>query len=230
MPATMLDIAIDVSDNNDVRDWAAVRAAGIRIAFVKFMEQPGHAYQSGPVQAARAKAVGIAVVPYWFLRPLAAPQVKAAVKDFAARAALGPGQAFMLDWEGRANQTCTPPIAEEIGAELAAIASRKPTGYWGVPGSSPAAPTGAMLQWDRFVPRYPVKGANSFASLPIHCHQHPELYWKPGGDRALPQFGQYTAWGRVRGIEGVVDRSVAFFPDEERAVTWCSAAPAAPAA
>lgn len=213
-----LDIAIDVSDNNPSIDWPKVHAAGIRIAFVKVMQSPLSRYPSGPAQIAGARAAGIEVVPYAFLVP-ADPLIYA--REFVARAEIDPGGAFMLDWEGRAAQTCTPQVAEAIGHHLALSYGRDPVGYWGLPGSTPAAPTGRMLGWPRMVPRYPTIGVNSWGALPLLPRTRPEHYWTAAGTaRALPIFAQYTAWGRVGGIAGVVDRSVAFFPSEADAIAW----------
>lgn len=214
------DIAIDVSDNNGAIDWPAVHAAGIKIAFVKAMEGVGRDYPTWGPQSEGANQAGLIVIPYLFLRPC---DPKVAAAHFRQVTGLGPGMAFALDWEGRASQTATPPVAEAIGEELARIAERKPIGYWGLPGSTPAAPTEAMRAWPRWVPRYPVIGTNSWKMLPDRARLHPQLYW-PGGraQNDLPHFGQYTAWGRVAGIQGVVDRSVAFFPSLADALTWCT--------
>lgn len=219
------DIAIDLSDNNSVTDWSAVYGAGIRIAFIKIMELPTEAYPSGPKQIAGARDAGIVPIPYAFLRPC---DPKVAAKEFASRCDLAAGMPMCLDWEGRASSTCTAGVAEEIGETLALTAKRKPVGYWGIPGSTPAAPTAAMLAWDDWVPRYPVTGVNSFAALPERAQSHPELYWLPRHkDAVLPLFGQYTAQGRVPGISGLVDRSVAFFASIEAALAWCGGGTAA---
>ncbi len=217
---TALDICVDVSDNNSDIDWPAVYAAGIRIAFVKVMEYPQHGYPSGPVQIRGASAAGVITIPYWFMRPLlGAPAIDAAAKEFAKRAELGPDKRFMLDWEGRASQTCTAAAAEAAGEQLSAITGLPPVGYWGLPGSTPAKPTMKMMGWARLVPRYPQQDAPSWADLSAGIRMHLPRYWgTPAG--TLPAFAQYTAWGRVDGIEGDVDRSVAFFADEAAAIAW----------
>lgn len=228
MTVMPLDIAIDVSDNNDVVDWPALYAAGIRIAFIKIIEWPGHLYPSGPAQLAGARAAKIAAIPYGFLRPC---DPGAYVREFAARCDLSPGMGFMLDWEGRASQTCSAQVAEQIGEQLALIAQRPPIGYWGEAGSTPAAPTNKMLRWGRFVPRYPIRGVNSFAALPQVIRDNPERWWKlDGGIMGLPRFGQYTAWGRVGGVKGLVDRSVGFFANEQAALDWVASTSLAKAA
>ena len=217
-----LDICIDTSDNQERRapiDWPAVYADGIRIAFIKIMQDPMARYSGWEAQVTGARAAGIFVIPYAFLVP-ADPASYA--KEFAVRAdPLEPGGAFMLDWEGRASQTCTPPVAEAIGRELAARYGRDPIGYWGLPGSTPAMPTEIMLGWPRTVPRYPNGAAEQFDDLPERDILDPILAVKTerGG---LPVFWQYTANGKVKGITGPVDRSVAFFPTEADAIAWCA--------
>lgn len=216
---TPFDIAIDVSDNNPKIDWHAAHASGIRIAFVKVIEYPGHEYPTGRPQLAGARAAGIVAIPYGFLRPVNPGPY---IREFAARAELAPGMAFALDWEGRSSQTASPAIAEAIGLGLAEIAGRPPLGYWGRPGATPAAPTAKMRGWDRWIPRYPIIGINSWAALPEATRNNPEHWWGDGA--ALPRFAQYTAQGRVSGVTGLVDRSVAFFASEAAALAWCRGA------
>lgn len=225
MPIQPLDICIDVSDAQGSIDWPAVRGAGIRIAFVKATEGASFVARSFERNRTDAARNGVAVIPYSFLRPgLATPQIQ----HFREVTGLEEGMAFALDWEGRASTTASPQVAEAIGEELAQIANRKPIGYWGISGSTPAAPTMRMLQWPRWIPRYPVVGINSFAALPPRCQEAPEVWWHT--DNRLPEFAQYTSWGRVPGIKGLVDRSVAFFPSVDDALTWCTGkAPAPPA-
>lgn len=219
------DIAIDVSDNNGRIDWPAVFASGVRIAFVKAMEGVGMHYPTWGPQSEGANRAGLIVIPYLFLRPAEAKQV---VNNFVRVTGLGSGMAFALDWEGRASQTATPEIAEQIGEELAIVAGRKPIGYWGIPGSTPAAPTARMLLWPRWVPRYPSVYAQKFDDLPERCILNPKLTWH-GENGELPYFAQYTAAGRVPGIQGKIDRSVAFFPTIEDALVWCGKSPGKPA-
>ena len=202
----MLDVCIDVSDAQGSPrrpiDWRAVYGAGIRVAFVKALEGAGRSYPTWRDQSAGARAAGIAVVPYFFLRPV---DPVAAVAQFRTIAGLVPGMPFALDWEGRASQTCSASVVETIGTTLSSIAQRRPVGYWGMPGSTPARPSTLMQAWDRWVPRYPqVPQPPNFTALtPRNAARMP-----PG---AL--FWQYTSAGSVAGIDGPVDRSV-----------WCGSA------
>jgi lysozyme len=224
-----LDICIDTASWQGVVDWPRVYANGIRIAFIKAMEGANPHYPSWKPQSEGARRAGLVVIPYLYLRP---ENPKAVVAAFAQVTDLWPGMAFALDWEGRASQTATAAQAEEIGEELGLIAGRKPIGYWGLPGSTPSAPTERMMEWPRWVPRYPRIGATAWEALPAGIRDAPAFYWfgRSGSAGGLPVFAQYTAWGRVPGVTGDVDRSVAFFPTVDDALTWClgSADPAPP--
>lgn len=223
MPAW--DICIDVSDAQGAVDWLRVRQAGIRIAFIKASEGDSFVARSWPRNRVAAAAAGIAVVPYHFLRPvntIAAMQAQA--KHFSDTAQLEEGMACALDWEGRAATTCTAAYAQLTGELLAQVTNRRPIGYWGLPGASPADPTEAMLRWPRWIPRYPQRDCAAWSALPAAIRQRPTLYWyKPGGE-ALPEFAQYTATGRVAGITGFVDRSVACFGSAALAIDFITGA------
>ena len=206
-----LDVCIDVSDNNGAVDWPAVFAAGIRLAFVKIMQSPTSPYPWGRINLLAARQAGLIAVPYLFVQNCAA---SAAIVEFVDRAELARGEAFALDWEGRASQAGPAALVEEIGEGIAAIAGRPPIGYWGIPGSTPTSPTARMLGWDRWVPRYPAEGVRDWAGVPPRWQLSPELYWRVSALVAgLPLVAQYTAWGRIAGISGNVDRSVIFAPD-----------------
>lgn len=219
------DIAIDVSDAQGIIDWPAVRAAGILIAFVKASEGQTFVARTFERNRGGAAAQGIVVVPYHFLRP---DPPDAQVKHFRAVTGIEDGMPVALDWEGRAATTCTAAEAEAIGAALQAIANRPPIGYWGIPGASPASPTAMMRTWPRWIPRYPQAGVAAWSDFPETLREVPVTWWHNSrGD--LPQFAQYSAWGRVPGIAGNVDRSVAFFPTPADAVAWLTGNVPAPA-
>lgn len=205
------DIAIDVGDAQPVMDWAAVYASGIRIVMVKCSEGAGFVSPTFETQRDGATKAGIKVIPYHFIRPGAADLQ---VQKFRLAAQLVANQAIALDWEGRASQTATPQIVEQIGARLQAITGRVPLGYWGIKGSTPAEPTPAMLKYDRWVPRYPRFGAKSWTDVPLSIQHLADSEW-PG---AL--FVQYTMWGQVPGIKGPVDRSVFFGNSVDDALAW----------
>lgn len=226
MTGAGFDIAIDVSHHQGAIDWLRVREAGILIAMIKATE--GATFVDPRFFAAnRAQAVhaGIAVIPYHFLRP---GRVAEQVKHFANVIGLAPGAPYALDWEGRASETATALEVAAIGAMLADIAGRPPLGYWGIPGSTPAAPEGAMFTWPRWVPRYPTRGAAAWAKVDAQYRDHCGAWWKTGAPFARPLFAQYTDTGRVDGIVSLVDRSVAFFDSEAAALAWCRGEAAAP--
>ena len=207
---TPSDIAIDVGDAQPHIDWTAAAASGVALAMIKATEGTSFVSPTFAAQASGAAAVGIRVVPYHFLRPSpAAPQAA----NFLKATALARGSPFALDWEGRAASTASPETAEQIGELLTAIAGRLPLGYWGIPGSTPSAPTADMLTWDRWVPRYPRLGAKQWMDLPASIRNSVATRW-PG---AL--FAQYTRWGAVPGIAGPVDRSV-FFGTADELIAW----------
>lgn len=200
-----LDVCIDVSDNNVISDWSAVYNSGIRVAMIKAMDGAGPTYSTWASQSAGARASGISVIPYLFMEPM-----DSAV-NFISETGLIANSPYALDWEGRANQTAAPSIAEAIGTSLIAVAQRPPLGYWGEPGSTPAQPTAVMATWDRWVPRYPqVPQPASFSELTLSS-----LGKQPPG--AL--FWQYTSAGVVPGIEGPVDRSV-WLGTEDELTAW----------
>jgi len=193
----MIDAVIDISHANGVVDWPTVAKDGIALAFIKAVEGRSWRDPMFARNAQGAKAAGILIVPYDFLRPGSGV---ATATFLASVAALGTGDPSMLDWEGRASATCGTGDVEAAGATLRLITGRDPVGYWGMPGSTPAVPTGKMAAWPRFIPRYP---------------QQPCAHYDALSERAkakLPTQGalfvQYTATGRVNGISGNVDRSI----------------------
>lgn len=203
----LLDVVIDVSDAQGIIDWAAVAGDGITVAMVKategatFTASSWHANQRGATQA------GIKVIPYHFIRP---GDAAAQAAHFQEVAGLAQGMVCALDWEG--TRTGTADDVEQIGQALAAITGRNPLGYWGIPGNTPEAPTAAMQAWDRWVPRYRAGNIANFA-LMTGGHQDPGIPFL---------FWQYTPAGKIAGINGPVDRSVASFDSADQLLQWCS--------
>lgn len=214
------DIAIDVSHWQGTIDWPAVADAGICIAMIKASEGAASRDRNFTANRTGAERAGILAIPYHFLTPEPAAEQAA---NFRAATDLDTGMAFALDWEGRASTTAPPETAEAVGEALALDAGRKPLGYWGIPGSSPALPTAKMLDWPRWVPRYPRAGVACWDELPDSVRLDPVQWWRPDDTGRLIDylhFAQYTAWGRVPGIAGPCDRSVAFFASAEDALAW----------
>lgn len=207
----MLDCCIDISDNNIIKSWPDVYAAGIRVAFIKAMQGAGPTYSTWKPQSIGALHVKIAVIPYLFLARGHA--VRDVITNFVTETCLVKGNPFALDWEGRASQTATPVDAEAIGLGITAVAGRVPTGYWGEEGATPAQPTLIMDKWDRWIPRYP-----QVPQPPNIGHMRSSSLAKcpPGA-----KFWQYSSSGIVNGIEGFVDRSV-WLGTEEELTAWLS--------
>jgi lysozyme len=210
MTIQAFDIAIDVGDAQPKIDWAQVYASGIRIAMVKATEGAAFKSPTFDAQKAGALAVGLRVIPYHFMRP---GDGNVQAQWFGVTAGLGKDQAYALDWEGRASSTAAPADVEAMGGCLENITGRFPLGYWGIPGSSPAVPTPAMQQWDRWIPRYPLYLAPEFDALSPSLQQS----HRPQGCL----FWQYTCTGKVPGIAGSVDRSVVYANTIEEALAWC---------
>lgn len=198
--ANPLDVIIDVSDAQGVIDFHAVASAGIKVAFVKAVEGRTFTAKTFDTNRKGFAAVGIQVIPYDFLRAGFADEQ---YQHFVTVAGLSKTNPLcMLDWEGRAADTCTPDLVERIAKSLRQITGRDPIGYWGRDGSTPYPPTPYMRAMPRFVPAYPKAGVQSWYDVPTSINQQKE--WP----NAL--FAQYTQWGRVPGIKGNVDRSVWF--------------------
>ncbi len=204
-----LDDVIDVSDAQGVVDWPAVAAAGIKVAMIKATEGHTFAAKTFVVNREGALATGlITPIAYDFLRPGYEAE---SLAFFTKVAGIGPGSLTMLDWEGRASDTCTPQEIEDIGNAILERSGRLPLGYWAKTGATPRPPTAEMQTWPRVIPAYPQIGAKAFTAVP-HAYQiNPLLHW-PG---AL--FAQYTCWGIVSGVKGPVDRSVWIGTAAERA-------------
>jgi lysozyme len=219
----LLDIVIDVSDAQGTIHWDDVAHAGIRVAMIKATEGATFTAHNWTTNTAGATAAGITVIPYHFMTN-ADPAAQA--DHFHTVAGLSPGAAYALDWEPRAvdgaNITAGATQVDAMGRGLQALVGRTPLGYWGIPGSTPGAPTAFMMTWDRWVPRYRDGAVAQFPGT------HNSPFGPPGGSPpGLPfRFWQYTAGGVVGGIGGAVDRSVASFDDVNALIAWCTAAPA----
>jgi lysozyme len=148
----LLDIVIDVSDAEGAIHWGDVAAAGIRVAMIKATEGATFTAHTWATNVAGANAAGIAVIPYHFMTNADAA---AQADHFHTVAALSPGTAYALDWEKRVvdsgDITAGATQVDTVGRALAAFVGRNPLGYWGIPGSTPGAPTAFMASWDRWV-------------------------------------------------------------------------------
>jgi lysozyme len=219
----LLDVVIDVSDAQGTIHWDDVAHAGIGVAMIKATEGATFTAHNWVANSTGARAAGITVIPYHFMTNADAT---AQADHFHTVAGLVPGVAYALDWEPRvaSGETITAGATQvdAVGRALAAFVGRDPLGYWGIPGSTPGAPTTFMNTWDRWVPRYRDGATAQFPNT------HDSPFGPPGSSPpGLPfRFWQYTAGGVVGGVGGAVDRSVAFFDDVNALINWCTTAPA----
>jgi len=210
----LLDVIIDVSDANGEIAWQRVAAAGVRVAMIKATQGATFKAHRWEANRAGAQAAGIRVVPYHFVTNA---DVAAQSAHFEAVAGLTPGTAYALDWEKYALRdgtglTATAEQVETMGKILTAVLGRAPLGYWGIPGNTPEPTRPSMQDWERWIPRYRLGKIASFADMPL-SHQSPGppfLFW------------QYTDGGRLDGIAGDVDRSVANFASVQDLLAWCA--------
>lgn len=206
--APVLDDVIDVSDAQGLIDWPTVyRIGGIRFAFVKATEGRSFAAHNFTRNMAGAKAAGITTCPYDFLRP---GYEQDQFNFFVMTAGLAMNVLTMLDWEGRAADTCSPQDYTIIGQSIITVTGRPPVGYFGKLGSTPQPPTQIMQTWPRDVPRYLREPCRSWSDVPLIARLQPLHYWSG----AL--FAQYSRTGVVPGIIGPVDRSVFIGTQAER--------------
>ena len=209
----LLDIVIDVSHHQGgAIAWQSVAQAGIAVAMVKATEGVNVTDEFFHRNLREATRFGIRVIPYHFTTN---DDVGDQIDHFTSVAGLKAGMAYALDWEG--HRTFDAGDFEQMGRRLTDTFRRKPLAYFGIPGSGslPAPPTQAILGWDRWVPRFRVKfppGVADFSEMPEGLRS-PEL------DRPF-LFWQYTDHGRVAGINGRVDRSVAQFDTKEQLIQW----------
>ena len=210
----LFDVVIDVSDANGETAWPRVAASGVRVAMIKATQGATFRAHRWEANRAGAQAAGIRVVPYHFVTDA---DVAAQSAHFEAVAGLMPGMAYALDWEkcvlrDGTELTATAEQVETMGKILTAVLGRAPLDYWGIPGNTPEPTRPSMQDWERWVPRYRLGKIASFADMPA-SHQSPGapfLFW------------QYTDGGRVDGIAGDVDRSVANFASVQDLLAWCA--------
>src|SRR5262249_34645321 len=202
-----------------------VADAGVKVAMIKATEGKTFTAHTWATNQAGAMAAGIIVIPYHFMTN-ADPAAQA--DHFHNVAGLSPGAAYALDWVNRIADgvkiTATAAQVDAMGRALREFVGRTPLGYWGIPGSTPGAPTTFMTTWDRWVPRYRVGSISDFAKMPTHFASP---FGPPGSSPlGLPfRFWQYTAGGVVGGIGHAVDRSVAAFDNVNALIAWCKAPP-----
>jgi lysozyme len=189
---------IDVSKWQAEIDWAAVRAAGTRFAFIKATEGGDHEDERFLRNWAGAKAAGIPVGAYHFVfwcRP-AHEQAHWFVQHIPRDPdALPP--VLDLEWNGH-SRTCPRKVPREVALEKARVMLRELEAHTG---KVPIIYTDItfhkeVLEGEREFDRYPF-WLRSVAARPEERYvARPWAFW------------QYTTTGRIPGIRGDVDRNV----------------------
>lgn len=196
---------IDVSKWQATIDWAAVRAAGTRFAFIKATEGGDHEDERFRQNWAGAKAAGIPVGAYHFVfwcRP-AHEQAQWFVQHIPRDPdALPP--VLDLEWNGH-SRTCPQKVPRAVALEKARVMLRELEAHTG---KVPIIYTDItfhkeVLEGEREFDRYPF-WLRSVAARPEE--RYVGRNWA---------FWQYTTTGRIPGIRGDVDRNVFAGTDEE---------------
>ncbi len=200
---------IDVSRWQGQIDWAAVRAAGTRFAFIKSTEGGDHIDPNFVANWNGARAAGIPVGAYHFVfwcRP-AHEQAQWFVQHIpAAPDAMPP--VLDLEWNGH-SRTCPRKVPREVALEKARLMLRELEQHTGkVP----------IIYTDITFHREVLEGEAEFDRYPMWLRStaaRPEERYV--GRRW--SFWQYTTTGRVPGIRGDVDRN-AFAGTETEFLGW----------
>jgi lysozyme len=196
---------IDVSRWQGEIDWAAVRAAGTRFAFIKATEGGDHEDPQFLTNWRGARAAGIPVGAYHFVywcRP-AIEQAQWFVQHIPRDAdALPP--VLDLEWNGH-SRTCPRKVPREVALEKAREMLRALEAHTG---KIPIIYTDItfhkeVLEGEREFDRYPF-WLRSVAARPEERYvERPWAFW------------QYTTTGRIPGIRGDVDRNAFAGSDAE---------------
>jgi lysozyme len=202
---------IDVSRWQAEIDWAAVRAAGTRFAFIKATEGGDHIDPRFLANWRGAKAAGIPVGAYHFVywcRP-AHEQAQWFVQHIPNDPdALPP--VLDLEWNGH-SRTCPRKVPREVALEKARLMLRELEQHTGkIP----------IIYTDITFHREVLEGEREFDRYPFWLRStaaRPEERYV--GRRWA--FWQYTTTGRIPGIRGDVDRN-AFAGSDEEFTGWLS--------
>jgi lysozyme len=200
---------IDVSKWQAEINWAAVKAAGTRFAFIKATEGGDHEDERFRQNWNGAKAAGIPVGAYHFVfwcRP-AHEQAQWFVQHIPRDPnALPP--VLDLEWNGH-SRTCPRKVPRDVALEKARIMLRELEAHTG---KVPIIYTDItfhkeVLEGEREFDRYPF-WLRSVAARPEERYVgRPWAFW------------QYTTTGRIPGIRGDVDRN-AFYGTEQEFAGW----------
>jgi lysozyme len=202
---------IDVSRWQNTIDWGAVRAAGTRFVFIKATEGGDHIDPRFVANWHGARAAGIPTGAYHFVfwcRP-AHEQMDWFVQHIpAANDHLALPPVLDLEWN-TSSRTCPRKVPREVALEKARVMLRALEAHTG---KIPVIYTDItfhreVLEGEREFDRYPF-WLRSVAARPEE--RYTGRRWA---------FWQYTATGRIPGIQGGVDRN-AFAGTEAEFTGW----------
>lgn len=207
MPST--DTIIDISHIQSQVDFTKLAGAGIQLVIMKASEVVADS-KFAP-RAPLVRQVGMGLGAYHFSRTTKKLSVDAQVKVFLDTVKPGHGALCVLDFEAPPASYGEDPMTAADGVHWCEAVERvtgvpvlvySTTAHLNSHGGSILA-TSTLLGKKRplWLARYPEKGAQSFKGWPIGKIP---TGWT-GNDVLL---WQYTAWGRVAGVDGDCDRSV----------------------
>lgn len=122
---------IDVSHHNGTIDWTAVRAGGIDFAYVKMTEGMTGSDPRGEQNVAGARAAGLPVGVYHFVRPLSS--ITGQIERFAAMAKKLGGAMLMpaldFEWCGKGDWDQLPMQERRAAVDMAVSVLHQLTGH-----------------------------------------------------------------------------------------------------
>ncbi len=202
---------IDISRWQGDIDWAQVRAAGTRFAFIKATEGGDHIDPRFQQNWANARAAGVPTGAYHFVywcRP-AHEQAQWFVQHIpSTNDNLSLPPILDVEWNGH-SRTCPRKVAPELAREkmrlmlreLEAHTGRKPIIYTDIPFHKDV-----------------IEGTTEFDEYPFWIRSTAARPEERYSNRRW-EFWQFTTTGRVPGIRGDVDRN-AFYGSEKDFVAW----------
>jgi lysozyme len=207
----LLDCVVDTSVYQGEIEPEKMAADGIVLAIIKASQGAHHVDRLYVRNSDACRAAGIRVIPYHLIT---AERWDAQLALFRKTAE---APIMALDWEmlaaGEPGSTLVAADVERMGKTLFA-AGVKVLGYWGYKSAAPAEPTESMRLWDRWIPRYPWGKIRKAAECGL---VRPETI-RPVDP--MLRFWQYTDGGKVDGIVGTVDRSLANFASVDELKRW----------
>jgi lysozyme len=202
---------IDISRWQGTIDWAAVRAAGTRFAFIKATEGGDHIDPRFRDNWAGARAAGIPTGAYHFVywcRP-AHEQAQWFVQHIPpTNDQLSLPPILDVEWNGH-SRTCPRKVSRETAIEKMRLMLRELEQHTG---RRPIIYTDIPFHKDV------IEGTTEFEGYPFWIRSTAARPEERYANRRW-EFWQYTTTGRVPGIKGDVDRN-AFYGSEQEFQAW----------